>query len=124
MPSYNTALQKGRLLNKWCHIWQMHDRSLKFSAVPLEICKIILPLSNLFLFQQHVPFTMFSSSKKNDDRHNGSQDKKSVSLDALESELTVLNKSELGKVEGGKDAKKPLNDPSGLRNSIGGSIPL
>jgi|GEM_PF-5011254 len=67
---------------------------------------------------------MFSSTKKNDDRLNGSQDKKSVSLDALESELTVLNKSELGKVEGGKDTKKTLNDISGLRNSIGGSIPL
>ena len=67
---------------------------------------------------------MFSSSKKNDDRHNGTQGKKSTSLDALESEFSILNKSELGKMEGGKDAKKTLNDSSGLRNSIGGSIPL
>lgn len=67
---------------------------------------------------------MFSPFKKKDDRPNNGQDKKNNSLDALESELSVLNKADLSKVEGGKEAKKPLNDISGLRNSIGGTIPL
>lgn len=67
---------------------------------------------------------MFSPFKKKDDRPNSGQDKKNNSLDALESELSVLNKTDLSKVEGGKEAKKPLNDISGLRNSIGGTIPL
>lgn len=67
---------------------------------------------------------MFSPFKKKDDRLNNSQDKKSNSLDALESELNVLNKADLSKVEGGKEAKKPLSDYTGLRNSIGGTIPL
>ncbi len=67
---------------------------------------------------------MFSPFKKKDDRPGSGQDKKNNSLDALESELSVLNKADLSKVEGGKEAKKPLNDISGLRNSIGGTIPL
>ncbi len=68
---------------------------------------------------------MFSPFKKKDDQRpaNG-QEHKNNSLDALESELNVLNKTDLSKVEGGKEAKKPLNDFSGLRNSIGGTIPL
>lgn len=67
---------------------------------------------------------MFSPFKKKDDRPFNGQDKKINSLEALESELIILNKSDLSKVEGGKEAKKPLNDISGLRNSIGGTIPL
>lgn len=67
---------------------------------------------------------MFSPFKKKDDRPAHGQDKKNSSLDALESELIVLNKSDLSKVEGGKEAKKPLSDISGLRSSIGGTIPL
>lgn len=68
---------------------------------------------------------MFSAfGKKKDDRPMSGQDKKNNSLDALESELIVLNKSDLSKVEGGKETKKPLPDISGLRNSIGGTIPL
>ena len=67
---------------------------------------------------------MFSPFKKKDDRPTSGQDKKQNSLDALESELSILNKNDLTKVEGGKETKKPLNDISGLRNSIGGSIPL
>lgn len=67
---------------------------------------------------------MFSPFKKKDDHPTSGQDKKINSLDALESELIILNKSDLSKVEGGKEAKKPLNDISGLRNSIGGTIPL
>ncbi|MDX1911349.1 MAG: hypothetical protein SFV22_07680 [Saprospiraceae bacterium] len=67
---------------------------------------------------------MFSSfGKKKDERPNNAQDKKNSSLDFLESELSVLNKNDLSKVEGGKDAKKPL-DISELRKSIGGTIPL
>ena len=67
---------------------------------------------------------MFSPFKKKDDRQNGGQDKKNNSLDALESELFILNKNDLSKVEGGKETKKTLTDISGLRNSIGGTIPL
>lgn len=67
---------------------------------------------------------MFSPFKKKDDRPTAGQDKKNNSLDALENELNVLNRNDLSKVEGGKEAKKPLNDFSGLRNSIGGTIPL
>ncbi len=67
---------------------------------------------------------MFSAFKKKDDRPTGGQDKKNNSLDALESELFILNKEDLSKVEGGKETKKSLNDYSGLRNSIGGTIPL
>jgi hypothetical protein len=67
---------------------------------------------------------MFSPFKKKDDRFNGSQDKKNISLEDLESDINVLNRTDLSKVEGGKEAKKPLNDISDLRNSIGGTIPL
>jgi hypothetical protein len=67
---------------------------------------------------------MFSPFKKKDDRLNSSQDKKNISLEDLESDINVLNRTDLSKVEGGKEAKKPLNDISGLRNSIGGTIPL
>jgi hypothetical protein len=67
---------------------------------------------------------MFSPFKKKDDRPVSSQDKKNFSLEDLESDLNVLNRTDLSKVEGGKEATKPLNDISGLRNSIGGTIPL
>jgi hypothetical protein len=53
------------------------------------------------------------------------QTNKNSSLGSLESELTVLNKSDLAKVEGGKESKKPLNDnTNGFRDIMGGSIPL
>ncbi len=67
---------------------------------------------------------MFSPFKKKDDRPNQGQEQKSNSLDALQSELNVLNKADLSKVEGGKEAKRSLTDISGLRNSLGGTIPL
>jgi hypothetical protein len=67
---------------------------------------------------------MFYPFKKKDDHLNSGQDKKNISLEDLESDINVLNRSDLSKVEGGKEAKKPLNDISGLRNSIGGTIPL
>ncbi|MBL7807663.1 MAG: hypothetical protein JNN28_07615 [Saprospiraceae bacterium] len=67
---------------------------------------------------------MFSAFKKKEDRPQNGQEKKSISLEDLESELNVLNKSDLSKVEGGKDTKKSLTDISGLRNSMGGTIPL
>jgi len=69
---------------------------------------------------------MFSPfSKKKDERPSTGSDSKNNSLGALESELTILNKSDLAKVEGGKEAKKTLNDNSGsLRDNFGGTIPL
>lgn len=67
---------------------------------------------------------MFSAFKKREERLQNGQEKKNISLEDLESQLNVLNKSELSKVEGGKDTKKSLTDISGLRNSMGGTIPL
>ncbi len=67
---------------------------------------------------------MFSAFKKKEDRPLNGSEKKSFSLEELESELNVLNKTDLSKVEGGKDTKKSLTDISGLRNSMGGTIPL
>lgn len=67
---------------------------------------------------------MFSAFKKKEDRPQNGSEKKSFSLEELESELNVLNKTDLSKVEGGKDTKKSLTDISGLRNSMGGTIPL
>ncbi|HLP96731.1 MAG TPA: hypothetical protein VK168_21970 [Saprospiraceae bacterium] len=67
---------------------------------------------------------MFSAFKKKEDRTQNVPEKKPISLEDLESELNVLNKSDLSKVEGGKDTKKSLTDISGLRNSMGGTIPL
>jgi hypothetical protein len=67
---------------------------------------------------------MFSPFKKKDDHFYNGQDKKNNSLEALEAELIILNKEDLSKVEGGKEARKPLTEISGLRNSIGGTIPL
>lgn len=69
---------------------------------------------------------MFSPfHKKKDERPKNGPDSKNNSLGALESELTVLNKSDLAKVEGGKESVKTLNDNSGsLRDNFGGTIPL
>jgi hypothetical protein len=63
--------------------------------------------------------------KKKEESPNNGQTNKNSSLGSLESELTVLNKSDLAKVEGGKETKKPLNDnTNGFRDIMGGSIPL
>ncbi|MFN0037852.1 MAG: hypothetical protein ACKVUS_22540 [Saprospiraceae bacterium] len=106
---------------------RVHDRCLKIPTVPLAICKMVLPLSNFYSHTHPTNFfAMFSTfNKKKDDRPASGQDKKNSALDALESELNVLNKSDLSKVEGGKETKKTFTDNSGsLRDSIGGTIPL
>ncbi|HAD14170.1 MAG TPA: hypothetical protein DCF33_17230 [Saprospirales bacterium] len=87
--------------------------------------KIITFGLNFTLFiPNKLHYLMFSAFKKKEDRPQNGSEKKSFSLEELESELNVLNKTDLSKVEGGKDTKKSLTDISGLRNSMGGTIPL
>jgi hypothetical protein len=61
--------------------------------------------------------------KKNQASLFGEQEKKR-SLDEIESDLTVLGKSEMNRVEGGKESKRSFTDFSDLRDSLGGTIPL
>ena len=68
---------------------------------------------------------IFPFGKKKDDQSTGAgDDKKKRSLHDIESDLTILGKSEMNRVEGGKETKKPLTDFSDLRDSLGGTIPL
>ncbi|MCB0525281.1 MAG: hypothetical protein R3A50_16290 [Saprospiraceae bacterium] len=68
---------------------------------------------------------IFSFGKKKEDQANlVTEDKKKRSLHEIESDLTILGKSEMNRVEGGKETKKPLSDFSDLRDSLGGTIPL
>jgi len=62
--------------------------------------------------------------KKNDSSTDTSSNKKGSGLDKFEEELTVLEKKDMSKVEGGKSSNKSLSDYSDLRNSLGGTIPL
>lgn len=65
----------------------------------------------------------FGNKKKDQPSVVGEENKKR-SLTDIESDLTVLGKSEMNRVEGGKETKKPLTDFSDLRDSLGGTIPL
>lgn len=67
---------------------------------------------------------IFSFGKKKTDLEPKEQDRKKRSLEDYESDLTVLNKSEMNKVGGGKETTKTLSDFSDLRDSMGGTIPL
>lgn len=66
----------------------------------------------------------FFFNRKKDQPNDVGEDKKKRSLHEIESDLTVLGKSEMNKVEGGKETKKQLSDFSDLRDSLGGTIPL
>lgn len=68
---------------------------------------------------------IFPFGKKKDDQSNAvGEDKKKRSLHDIESDLTILGRSEMTHIEGGKETKKPLSDFSDLRDSLGGTIPL
>lgn len=62
--------------------------------------------------------------KKNEPSRESQEDRKGSGLDKFEEELTVLEKAEMSKLEGGKSSNKSLSDFSDLRNSLGGTIPL
>jgi hypothetical protein len=66
---------------------------------------------------------IFPFGKKKDSDAAAEQDKKKRSLDDIEADLTVLDKDEMNKVEGGKTNNSfgSLND---LRDSLGSTIPL
>ncbi|MBK8194401.1 MAG: hypothetical protein IPK76_14765 [Lewinellaceae bacterium] len=68
---------------------------------------------------------IFPFGKKRDNNANDEQDNKKNSLDEIEADLTVLDKDEMNKVEGGKTTSSnsfgSLND---LRDSLGSTIPL
>ncbi len=66
---------------------------------------------------------IFPFGKKKDTDTDDEQAKKKRSLDDIESDLTVLDKDEMNKVEGGKSNNSfgSLND---LRDSLGSTIPL
>jgi hypothetical protein len=67
---------------------------------------------------------IFPFGKKKDETNVGGEDKKKRSLHDIEADVTVLGKSEMNRVEGGKETKKPLTDLPDLRDSLGGTIPL
>jgi hypothetical protein len=66
---------------------------------------------------------LFSFGKKKDSDAANEQAKKKRSLDDIEADLTVLDKDEMNKVEGGKSNNSfgGLND---IRDSLGSTIPL
>lgn len=66
---------------------------------------------------------IFPFGKKKDHDADDEQTKKKRSLDDIEADLTVLDKDEMNKVEGGKTNNSfgSLND---LRDSLGSTIPL
>jgi hypothetical protein len=67
---------------------------------------------------------IFPFGKKKEQPNVVGEETKKRSLHDIESDLTILGKSEMNRVEGGKDTKKPLTDFSDLRDSLGGTIPL
>jgi hypothetical protein len=67
---------------------------------------------------------IFPFGKKKDQPNVVSEESKKRSLHDIEADLTILGKSEMNRVEGGKETKKPLTDFSDLRDSLGGTIPL
>jgi hypothetical protein len=67
----------------------------------------------------------FTFGKKKQDSGPEYQDEKMGSrLDKFQEELTVLEKDEMSKVEGGKSSIKSMSDLSDLSNSFGGPTPL
>ena len=66
---------------------------------------------------------IFPFGKKKDNNADHEQDKKKRSLDDIEADLTVLDKDEMNKVEGGK-TNNSFGSLGDLRDSLGSTIPL
>ncbi|MBX2889338.1 MAG: hypothetical protein KF734_00265 [Saprospiraceae bacterium] len=66
---------------------------------------------------------IFPFGKKKDNNAENEQDKKKRSLDDIEADLTVLDKDEMNKVEGGK-TNNSFGSLGDLRDSLGSTIPL
>ncbi|MBV6443586.1 MAG: hypothetical protein DYG98_18805 [Haliscomenobacteraceae bacterium CHB4] len=66
---------------------------------------------------------IFPFGKKKDNNADNEQDKKKRSLDDIEADLTVLDKDEMNKVEGGK-SNNSFGSLGDLRDSLGSTIPL
>ncbi len=67
-------------------------------------------------------FTFFS--KKSEDTANKTQpDPAKSQLDAIQDSLTVLDKEEMVRVEGGKSGSKPFDQIFNWNSSCGGTIP-
>lgn len=66
---------------------------------------------------------LFSFGKKKDNDADSEQNKKKRSLDDIEADLTVLDKDEMNKVEGGK-SNNSFGGLSDIRDSLGSTIPL
>ncbi|HRI59731.1 MAG TPA: hypothetical protein PK228_08405 [Saprospiraceae bacterium] len=66
---------------------------------------------------------IFPFGKKKDNNAGNEQDKKKSSLDDIEADLTVLDKDEMNKVEGGK-TNNSFGSLGDLRDSLGSTIPL
>lgn len=66
---------------------------------------------------------IFPFGKKKDNHADNEQDKKKRSLDDIEADLTVLDKDEMNKVEGGK-TNNSFGSLGDLRDSLGSTIPL
>ncbi|GAB4494548.1 MAG: hypothetical protein KIS77_00715 [Saprospiraceae bacterium] len=66
---------------------------------------------------------IFPFGKKKDNNADNEQDKKKRSLDDIEADLTVLDKDEMNKVEGGK-TNNSFGSLGDLRDSLGSTIPL
>jgi hypothetical protein len=67
---------------------------------------------------------MIFFNKKKESAEPKQQEGKKRSLNEIEADLTVLNKSEMNKLGGGKETTKSLNNFPDLRDSLGGTIPL
>ncbi len=67
---------------------------------------------------------IFPFGKKRDHHADDEQDNKKSKLDEIEADLTVLDKDEMNKVEGGKTSSNSFGSLSDLRDSLGGTIPL
>lgn len=66
---------------------------------------------------------IFPFGKKKDNNADHEQEKKKSTLDDIEADLTVLDKDEMNKVEGGK-TNNSFGSLGDLRDSLGSTIPL
>jgi hypothetical protein len=65
----------------------------------------------------------FSNKNKNDDPASGVPDEKKPSLKDIKDGLTVLDKDEMVKLEGGKTGSRSFTDVLGWSSSLGETIP-
>jgi hypothetical protein len=68
-------------------------------------------------------FPLFNKKKNDDPNHSGLPEDKKSSLDNLQSDLTVLDKKDMVKLEGGKTGSRSFTDMLGWTSSLGGTIP-